>query len=364
VPSPEPLDPVETQVQIGIIGLKFSGKSTLFNVITRAGLPTGQGGVEPHLAVGKVPDPRLDLLSDLYRPRRTVHAQVEWVDVPGFAPGRSADGGREATRFLEHARRVDALAQVVRCFDGGYGEPDPAGELSTLALELILADLQVVENRIERLERERRIKGKTASALEPDLMQRLRDQLEAERPLRELDLGPDERKLVAGFSFLTLKPLIVVLNHAEGEPPVPELTAAAAAAGAEVVALCARVEEELVDLPPEEAREFLAELGVEEPAAHRMIRAAYGALDLQSFFTVGPDECRAWTVRRGALAPVAAGAIHSDLQRGFIRAEVCAYDDLTAAGSHAAAKAAGKVRLEGKAYPVQDGDILEIRFNV
>ena len=351
-------------MEIGIVGLKFTGKTSLFNIITGAGAPTGQGGVDPHRAMGKVPDPRLDHLAALYQPKRTLHAQIAWVDVPGFAAGQSADGGREATRFLEHARRVDALAQVVRCFDGGYGAADPLGELTTLALELILADLQVVENRLQRLARERQIKGKAASPVEPELFERLRAHLEAEQPLRSLAFSADEQKLLSGYSFLTLKPLIVVLNHEESDPPSADVLAAARQAGAEVVALCVKVEQEIAALAPEEAAEFLDALGIAEPAAHAMIRAAYGALDRQSFFTVGPDECRAWTVRRGALAPTAAGVIHSDLERGFIRAEVCAYADLAAAGSHAVAKTAGKVRLEGKSYEVQDGDILEIRFSV
>ena len=351
-------------MQIGIIGVKFTGKTTLFNTITGAGLPTGQGGVEPHRAIGKVPDPRLERLTAMFKPKRTVHAQVEWVDVPGFQGGAGPDGGREATRFLEHARRVDALAQVVRCFDGGYGAPDPSGELATLALELTLADLQIVENRLERLAKDKQRMGKVANPLEPPLMERFRDQLENDRPLRDLDLNPDERKLASGYAFLTQKPLIVVRNHEEGEPAPAAVVAEAEAAGAAVVALCARVEEELAELDPEEAREFLADLGIAEPALHRMIQASYHALDLQSFFTVGPDECRAWAVRRGATAPEAAGVIHSDLQRGFIRAETTAYEDLVAAGSLAAAKAAHKVRLEGKSYVVQDGDVIEIRFSV
>jgi GTP-binding protein YchF len=314
--------------------------------------------------MGTVPDPRLDHLSELYEPKRTVHAQIEWVDVPGFEPGVGHDGAREATRFLEHARRVDALAQVVRCFDGGYGTPDPAGELATVALELILADLQIVEKRLEKLQKEMRLKGKTEQPLEPALFERFKAHLEGERPLRELELNADERRAIAGYALLTLKPMIVVLNHAEGDEPAPEAVAAAREAGAEVLSLCAAVEAELAELDPDEAAEFLADLGVSEPAAHRMIRASYAALDLHSFFTVGPDECRAWTVRRGALAPTAAGVIHSDLERGFIRAEVCAYADLCEHGDHAAAKAAGKVRLEGKGYEVKDGDIIEIRFNV
>ncbi len=351
-------------MQIGIIGMKFTGKTTLFNAITGAQQPTGQGGVEPHRAVGKIPDPRLDKLTEMFNPKRTVHAAVEWVDIPGFEGGAGADGGREATRFLEHGRKVDALAQVVRCFDGGYGAPDPVGELEAMALELILTDLQVVENRLERLAKDKARMGKVANPLEPPCFERLKEQLENNRPLRELELNPDEQKLVSGFAFLTLKPMMAVLNHAEGEEPGPEVLAAAGDAASEVVSLCASVEEELAQLDPEEAAEFLADLGIAEPAVAAMIRAAYGALDLQSFFTVGPDECRAWTVRKGATAPEAAGVIHSDLQRGFIRAEVTAYDDLVAAGSLAAAKASNKVRLEGKAYQVQDGDVIEIRFSV
>lgn len=351
-------------MQVGIIGLKFAGKTTLFNAITGAGLPTGQGGVEPRRMIGAVPDQRLDYLAGLYSPRRTTHAQIEWVDVPGFEPGPTLESAREATRFLEHARRVDALALVVRCFDGGFGPPDPAGDLVTIVLELTLADLQIVERRLEKLQKERRLKGKLEQPLEADLFARFQQQLEAERPLRELSLTPDERRLLAGFTLLTFKPLIVVLNHAEGEPPEPAVNAAAGQVGAEVVALCAEIEAELVELEPQEAQDYLTALGVAEPAAPRMIQAAYRALDQLSFFTVGPDECRAWTIPRGARAPTAAGAIHSDMERGFIRAEVCAFDDLHAAGSHAAAKAAGKVRLEGKGYVVHDGDVIEIRFSV
>ena len=351
-------------MQIGIIGVKFTGKTTLYNVITGAGLPTGQGGVDPHLAVGRVPDPRLDRLTEMFNPKRTVHATIEWVDIPGFQVGAAADGGREATRFLEHGRKVDALAQVVRCFDGGYGTPDPVGELETMALELALADLQIVENRLERLEKEKTRMGKVANALEPPMMERFREQLENDCPLRDLELNPDEVKLSSGYTFLTQKPMIAVLNHEEGTEPSAEVLAAAKAAGAETVSVCASVEEELAELDAAEAAEFLADMGIAEPALNQMIRASYGALDLQSFFTVGEDECRAWAVRKGSPAPVAAGVIHTDLQRGFIRAEVTAYDELIAAGSLAAAKQANHVRLEGKGYEVQDGDILEIRFSV
>lgn len=349
-------------MQIGIIGLKFTGKTTLFNAVTGAGAPTGQGGVDPHLAVGRIPDPRLDRLTAMFEPKRQVNATIEWVDVPGFAAGEGG-GERESIRFLEHGRRVDALAQVVRCFDNGITPPDPAGEIDELALELAVADLQIVEKRLERLTKEKQRMGKVENPLEPPLLESFRERLEQGLPLRDIELNADERKLVSGFSFLTLKPLILVLNGPE-EGVDQAVIDDAAGGGAEVVSLCAKVEEEIAELADDEKAEFLAELGIDEPASHKMVRAAYAALGLLSFFTVGDDECRAWTVRRGALAPEAAGQIHSDLERGFIRAETCAYDDLIAAGSMAAAKQANHVRLEGKGYEVRDGDILNIRFSV
>lgn len=349
-------------MEIGILGLKFTGKTTLYNAITGAGAATGQGGVDPNRAVGQVPDPRLDLLTAMFKPKRQINASIEWVDVPGFEP--SGEGGvGDATKFLEHARRVDALAQVVRCFDNGVATPDPKGEMETVALELALADLQIVENRIERMNKDKARMGKIDNPLEPPLFERFRETLEEGTALRTLTLNKDEIKLVSGFSFLTLKPMILVLNGDE-HGVAPETVEAARALGAEVVDMCAKVEEELGELSEEERAEFLADLGIDEPAAHRMVRASYHALGLRSFFTVGEDECRAWTVRAGALAPEAAGVIHSDLQRGFIRAETVAYDALTAAGSMAEAKKANSVRLEGKAYEVQDGDILNIRFSV
>ncbi len=349
-------------MQIGILGFKFTGKTTLFNAVTGSDQPVGQGGVEPHLAVGRIPDPRLDVLSDMFKPKKTIHATVDWVDVPGFEP--TAPGGAgEATRFLEHARRVDALAQVVRCFDNGIEEPAPVDEIESLALELVIADLQIVENRIERLEKDRSRKGKVDNPLEPPLMERFKERLDEGKPLRDLDLSSDEIKLSSGFSLLTLKPMILVLNGSE-DGVDESIVAAARETGAEVVDLCAKVEAELAELPEEDRNEFLADLGIEEPASHRMARSAYSAMGLQSFFTVGEDECRAWPVRKGAPAPEAAGTIHSDMERGFIRAETCSYDDLTAAGGLAEVKKLNQMRLEGKAYEVQDGDVLNIRFSV
>lgn len=365
-------------MQIGIVGAKYTGKTTLFQAVT--GLRGGNGGRgQPQRAVAEVPDPRLDRLSELFQPRRTVRAQIEWVDVPGLALGggalnRSAsDGGGPsgsadeaapaAVRVLEHARRVDALVQVVRCFEDGAGPAAPVGELDDFAAELVLADLQVVENRLERLAKERQKGLQSGAAIELAVLERARAWLEEGRPLRELDLTVEQRRAVAGFSFLSLKPLIVVLNGPESGVS-PEFVTAARARGGEVLDLCAKLEDEIAQLPAEDRGEFLEQLGIGEPALARMIRAAYGALGLQSFFTVGEDECRAWTVRQRALAPEAAGVIHSDLERGFIRAEVCAYETLVAAGSLGAAKKANQVRLEGKGYEVQDGDVVSIRFSV
>ena len=349
-------------MRIGILGFKFTGKTSLFNAVTGSQQPVGQGGVEPHLAMGRVPDPRLDRLSAMFSPRRTIHATVEWVDVPGFEPTKPGGAG-EATRFLEHARRVEALTQVVRCFDNGIAAPAPVDEIESLALELTIADLQIVENRLERLDKDRRRKGKVDNPLEPPLMERFKARLEQGKPLRDLELNPDEVKLASGFSLLTLKPMILVLNGPE-DGVAPEIAAAARETGAEVVDLCAKVEAELAELPEDERAEFLGDLGIEEPASHRMARSAYSALGLLSFFTVGEDECRAWSVRRGALAPEAAGTIHSDMERGFIRAETCSYDDLAAAGGLAEVKKANQMRLEGKTYEVRDGDVLNIRFSV
>ncbi len=349
-------------MRIGIIGVKYTGKTTLFNAITGQSLPTGQGGVEPHRAVAQVPDPRLDHLTEIFRPRRTVPAQVEWVDIPGFQLDAAA-GGREGTRFLEHGRRVEALALVVRCFDAGLGAPRPGGEMEAVDTELALADLQVVENRRERLARDRQKMGRLANPGEAELLARFQAHLEQGRPLREMALTPEESKLISGFGFLTIKPLLTVLNGPEEGVPA-SVSALATARGGETLELCAKLEEEIAQLAPAERLEFLAGMGIAEPALHRMIRASYRALGLRSFFTVGEDECRAWTLRAGALAPEAAGVVHSDMERGFIRAEVCTFEDLAAAGSLAAVRKNNRLRLEGKAYEVQDGDVLSIRFSV
>jgi ribosome-binding ATPase len=321
---------------VGLVGLPFSGRSTLFTALTRSG---SQGG-RSNVAVVPVPDPRLGVLTEMERSRKTVPAQVWFVDVPG---------GVSSAQGLAALREVDALATVVRVFG-----PDrhPAEDLAAVRSELLLADLAVMESALEKAEK--RAKGKTSP--EVDALRRAKDALDAETPLREAKLEPEDAAHLRAIAPLTLKPEVVVANLEEGEEVPSDLPAA--------VGVYASIEAETAEMDPEEARTLLEEFGVAEPGLERVIAACYGALDLITFLTTGDDETRAWEVRRGATAPEAAGAIHTDLQRGFIRAEVIAYDDLVAAGSMDAAKAAGKVRVEGKDYVVREGDVLHVRFAV
>ena len=321
---------------IGLVGVPFSGKSTLFTALTRAGSHGGQANV----AVVPVPDPRLAVLTEMERSKKTVPAQVRFVDVPG---------GVSSAQGLAKLREADALALVVRCFGAGR---KPVQELTDVRNELLLADLAVVESAVEKAVK--RAKGKPGP--EVDALQRAKDALDAERPLREAGLSDEELAHLRAIAPLTLKPDVVVANLEEGE----ELPGALG----DAVGVYASIEAETTEMDPEEARALLEEFGVSEPGLERVIAAGYGALDLITFLTTGDDETRAWEVRRGATAPEAAGAIHTDLQRGFIRAEVIAYAELVAAGSMDAAKAGGKLRVEGKDYVVREGDILHVRFAV
>ena len=321
---------------IGLVGVPFSGKTTLFTALTRAGSHGGQANV----AVVPVPDPRLPVLTDMERSKKTVPAQVRFVDVPG---------GTSSAQGLAKLREADALAVVLRCFGA---DRTPADELTEVRNELLLADLAVVESALEKATK--RAKGKGGP--EVDALQRAKDALDAEQPLRQAELSDEELAHLKAIAPLTLKPEVVVANLEEGEEPPAEL--------GDAVGVYASIEAETAEMDPEEARALLEEFGVTEPGLDRVIAAGYGALDLITFLTTGDDETRAWEVRRGATAPEAAGAIHTDLQRGFIRAEVISYDELVAAGSMDAAKAAGKVRVEGKDYVVREGDILHVRFAV
>jgi ribosome-binding ATPase len=321
---------------IGLVGVPFSGKSTLFTALTRAGSHGGQANV----AVVPVPDPRLAILTEMERSKKTVPAQVRFVDVPG---------GVSSAQGLAKLRESDALAVVVRCFGA---DRKPTEELTDVRSELLLADLAVVESALEKAVK--RAKGKPGPEVEA--LQRAKEALETERPLREAGLSDEELAHLRAIAPLTLKPEVVIANLEEGEEFPREL--------GDAVGVYASIEAETTEMDPEEARALLEEFGVKEPGLERVIAAGYGALDLITFLTTGDDETRAWEVRRGATAPEAAGAIHTDLQRGFIRAEVISYDELVTAGSMEAAKAAGKVRVEGKDYVVREGDILHVRFAV
>jgi ribosome-binding ATPase len=321
---------------IGLVGMPFSGRSTLFTALTRAGSHGGQANV----AVVPVSDPRLLVLTEMERSKKTVPAQVRFVDVPG---------GVSSAQGLARLRETDALAVVLRCFGV---DPEPAGELADVRNELLLADLAVVESALEKATK--RAKGKPGP--EVDALHRAKESLDAERPLRRANLSDEELEHLKAIAPLTLKPEVVVANLEEGQEPPMEL--------GDAVGVYASIEAETTEMDPDDARALLEEFGVSEPGLERVIAAGYGALDLITFLTTGEDETRAWEVRRGATAPEAAGAIHTDLQRGFIRAEVIPYEELVAAGSMEAAKAAGRVRVEGKDYVVREGDILHVRFAV
>ena len=354
-------------MRLGIIGLPNSGKTTIFNALTNSNLPTGAGSsgqMEIHTAVVSVPDERIDRLSAMYNPKKTIYTQVTYVDIGGLDKGVS-EGGLKGQLRNELAQ-LDGFVHVARVFQNDnvphpYGDIDPQRDVAMLDTEFLLSDLVSVENRLGKIDDELRRKGRTAEAGvlgEQELLLRLKDALENETPLRDLGLTEAEIKPLKGYGFLTLKPTLIVLNADENSADVnmdyPHQKSA-------VVSLQGKIEAELAQLPPEDAEMFMEEYGITELSAARVIRLSYDILNIQSFFTVGPDEVRAWSVARGATAPEAAAAIHTDLQKGFIRAEVMAYDDLLTLGSEAAMKQAGKLRLEGKEYVVKDGDIVHIR---
>jgi len=345
-------------VKVGLTGFAGSGKTTVFSALT--GLRPDPAERRPLWGTIKVPDPRVDFLAGVYHPKKTTYAEVTFVDFP---PARDTQKRAVLDQEMVTALRdADALVEVVRGFpDLAGAAPRPAEDIADFESELVLADLGQVEKRLERCRKE---KGKER---EVALLERLQAHLDAGQPLRTLGLTGDERTELAGFAFLSLRPLLVVLNVPESEvaKPLPEAVAQRARdAGAEAMVLSARVEAEGAELEPGDRVAFLADLGLSESARDRFIRASYGLLDLISFLTAGEDECRAWPVRRGTGARKAAGRIHSDIERGFIRAEVMAYDDFVQHPSEAKCREAGKLRLEGKDYVVQDGDIVHFRFNV
>jgi GTP-binding protein YchF len=346
-------------MKVGLTGFPSAGKTTTFNALT--GLHAEGGGSGLNLGAIKVPDARVDALTEIWHPRKSTYAEVTFVDFP---PARAAAGTRAVldAGTVAQLRDADALVEVVRGFpDLAGAAATPVADVEAFGAELVLADLAVVEKRLERVRKEKGHERERA------LLDRLLPELEAGRALRTLALAPEDRTQLAGFAFLSLRPLLVLLNVAEGEAaaPVPDdVVARARTQGAETMALSARLEAEVAELEPADRAAFLEDLGLRETARDRFIRASYALLDLISFLTGGEDECRAWPIRRGTTALKAAGRIHSDIERGFIRAEVTAYEDFVRLRSEAKCREAGKLRLEGKDYVVQDGDIVHFRFAV
>ncbi len=362
-------------MELGIIGLPTSGKTTIFNALTRSNRPTTpaiSGKPELHSSVVDVPDPRVDRLSTMFKPRKTIYAKVTYVDIAGVEPGLAKSG--LSGQLRNQIARMDAFVHVVRAFEN-LQSPHPAGsvnpqrDLDALDNEFLLADLITVENRLERIAEglHKGARAEERQALQADqvLFEQLHTALENGQLLRDLGLPAETCEKLRGFGFLSLKPVLVIVNTGD-DPQTPEQAGIREYTHqqSQVLALQGKIEMEIAQLTEDEAAMFMEEFGLAEPGLNRVIHASYALLGLQSFFTVGEDEVRAWTVHIGATAVEAAGVIHTDLARGFIRAEVITYDELLAAGNMVAARKVGKVRLEGKEYPVQDGDIVHVRFSI
>ncbi|WP_296554659.1 redox-regulated ATPase YchF [Pigmentiphaga sp.] len=361
-------------LQCGIVGLPNVGKSTLFNALTKAGIAAENYPfctIEPNVGVVEVPDPRLDALSAIVKPERVVPATVEFVDIAGLVAGASTGEGL-GNQFLAHIRETDAIVNVVRCFEDPNvihvaGKIDPIADIEVIETELALADLQTAEKAVHRNNKTARSGDKDAAKL-VTVLEKCMAQLNEARPIRALDLSDDEKALIKPLCFITAKPAMYVGNVKEdgftNNPLLDKLTEYANKQNAPTVAICAAIEAELGEMEDEDRAVFLADMGMEEPGLNRLIRAGFKLLGLQTYFTAGVKEVRAWTVPVGATAPQAAGVIHTDFERGFIRAQTIAFDDFIACKGEAGAKEAGKMRAEGKEYIVKDGDVMNFLFNV